>query len=109
MVKSAHESIMYFFDHNKDGVIGFDEFVLITIALAVPEKDVEVVFDVMDLDNNGVLDEDEFMQVVSTPNNSRSGLGSQPSCVCWSLTSLALSPGSFWPGLCSGVAAEHVW
>lgn len=33
------------------------------IALSVPEKDVEVVFDVMDLDNNGVLDADEFMQV----------------------------------------------
>jgi hypothetical protein len=37
--------------------------VLIVIALSVPEKDTEVVFDVMDLDNNGVLDEDEFMQV----------------------------------------------
>jgi hypothetical protein len=62
-VKTAHDAIISFFDHNKDGVIGFDEFVLIVIALSVPEKDVEVVFDVIDLDNNGVLDADEFMQV----------------------------------------------
>jgi hypothetical protein len=62
-VQNATDAIISFFDHNKDGVIGFDEFVLIVIALSVPEKDVEVVFDVMDLDNNGVLDEGEFMQV----------------------------------------------
>jgi hypothetical protein len=62
-VQNATDAIISFFDHNQDGVIGFDEFVLIVIALSVPEKDVEVVFDVMDLDNNGVLDEGEFMQV----------------------------------------------
>lgn len=64
MAKAA-DAIISFFDHNRDGVISFDEFVLIVIALSVPEKDVEVVFDVMDLDNNGVLDESEFMQVGS--------------------------------------------
>jgi hypothetical protein len=63
LIKTATDDIISFFDHNKDGSIGFDEFVLIVIALSVPEKDTEVVFDVMDLDNNGVLDEDEFMQV----------------------------------------------
>jgi hypothetical protein len=63
LIKTATDDIISFFDHNKDGAIGFDEFVLIVIALSVPEKDTEVVFDVMDLDNNGVLDEDEFMQV----------------------------------------------
>lgn len=61
--RSAHDAIISFFDRNKDGVIGFDEFVLIVIAMTVPEKDVEVVFDVMDLDNNGVLDSGEFLQV----------------------------------------------
>lgn len=62
-VRSAHDAIISFFDRNKDGMIGFDEFVLIVIAMTVPEKDVEVVFDVMDLDNNGVLDAGEFLQV----------------------------------------------
>lgn len=63
VAQTAHDAIISFFDHNKDGVIGFDEFVLIVIAMSVPEKDVDVVFDVIDLDNNGVLDADEFMQV----------------------------------------------
>lgn len=52
-------------------MIGFDEFVLVVIALSVPEKDVEVVFDVMDLDNNGVLDEAEFMQVIGNNRETR--------------------------------------
>lgn len=62
-VSSAHKHILHFFDYNQDGTISFNEFVLIVIALSVPEKDVDIVFDIIDLDNNGVLSEEEFQQV----------------------------------------------
>jgi hypothetical protein len=74
-VQRAQDTIISFFDHNKDGVIGFDEFVLIVIALAVPEKDVEVVFDVMDLDGNGIIEEDEFLQVGGESGGGGGGAG----------------------------------
>lgn len=32
------------------------------LVLSVPEKDVDAVFDVIDVDNNGVIDEQEFQQ-----------------------------------------------
>eukprot|EP00775_Hariotina_reticulata_P011679 gene11679-11822_t len=60
----ARKQLLHFFDHNQDGTISFNEFVLIVITLSVPEKDVEIVFDVMDLDNNGVIDPQEFQQVL---------------------------------------------
>eukprot|EP00878_Enallax_costatus_P024166 GHUV01025765.1.p1 GENE.GHUV01025765.1~~GHUV01025765.1.p1 ORF type:complete len:470 (+),score=125.94 GHUV01025765.1:256-1665(+) len=63
-VKSAAKHLLHFFDHNDDGTISFQEFVLIVIALAVPEKDVDIVFDIIDLDNNGVLTEEEFKQAL---------------------------------------------
>jgi hypothetical protein len=45
----ARKRLLHFFDHDEDGTISFNEFVLIVITLSVPEKDVEIVFDVMDL------------------------------------------------------------
>eukprot|EP00879_Flechtneria_rotunda_P032318 GHRR01035501.1.p1 GENE.GHRR01035501.1~~GHRR01035501.1.p1 ORF type:complete len:115 (+),score=24.09 GHRR01035501.1:84-428(+) len=59
----ATDQLLTFFDHDKDGSISFNEFLLIVVCLSVPEKDVEVVFDVMDLDDNGLIDKDEFLKV----------------------------------------------
>jgi Ca2+-binding EF-hand superfamily protein len=50
-------------DHDNDGTISFAEFVLLVVCMAVPEKDVEAVFRVIDTDNNGVVDDKEFSQV----------------------------------------------
>eukprot|EP00882_Tetradesmus_deserticola_P020479 GHRQ01022126.1.p1 GENE.GHRQ01022126.1~~GHRQ01022126.1.p1 ORF type:complete len:497 (+),score=187.27 GHRQ01022126.1:565-2055(+) len=61
----AQQELLHLFDNDQDGRIDFNEFVLIVICLSVPEKDIEVVFDVMDLDNNGVIDEQEFRQVLA--------------------------------------------
>eukprot|EP00879_Flechtneria_rotunda_P019290 GHRR01020259.1.p1 GENE.GHRR01020259.1~~GHRR01020259.1.p1 ORF type:complete len:441 (+),score=133.17 GHRR01020259.1:639-1961(+) len=60
----ATDQLLTFFDHDKDGSISFNEFLLIVVCLSVPEKDVEVVFDVMDLDDNGLIDKDEFLKVL---------------------------------------------
>lgn len=67
---AAQQQLLHFFDHDRSGTLDFNEFVLIVICLSVPDKDIEVVFDVMDLDNNGVIDEGEFKQV-------RQGAGKQ--------------------------------
>ncbi|WIA10401.1 hypothetical protein OEZ85_010593 [Tetradesmus obliquus] len=61
----AQQQLLHFFDRDQSGTLDFNEFVLIVICLSVPEKDIEVVFDVMDLDNNGVIDEEEFKQVLA--------------------------------------------
>ncbi|KAF6258901.1 hypothetical protein COO60DRAFT_1066567 [Scenedesmus sp. NREL 46B-D3] len=61
---TAQQQLLHFFDRDQNGTIDFNEFVLIVICLSVPDKDIEVVFDVMDLDNNGVIDEEEFRQVL---------------------------------------------
>eukprot|EP00882_Tetradesmus_deserticola_P023576 GHRQ01025669.1.p1 GENE.GHRQ01025669.1~~GHRQ01025669.1.p1 ORF type:complete len:222 (+),score=90.52 GHRQ01025669.1:66-668(+) len=45
----AQQELLHLFDNDQDGRIDFNEFVLIVICLSVPEKDIEVVFDVMDL------------------------------------------------------------
>jgi Ca2+-binding EF-hand superfamily protein len=102
-IKTAHDAIISFFDHNKDGVIGFDEFVLIVIALSVPEKDVEVVFDVIDLDNNGVLDANEFMQV-RTYMCGFQGIASTTCAAARWLTSGAGECGLPACGLCAALA-----
>jgi hypothetical protein len=46
---AAQQQLLHFFDRDQSGTIDFNEFVLIVICLSVPEKDIEVVFDVMDL------------------------------------------------------------
>jgi Ca2+-binding EF-hand superfamily protein len=46
---AAQQQLLHFFDRDGSGTIDFNEFVLIVICLSVPEKDIEVVFDVMDL------------------------------------------------------------
>ena len=79
-VESATKHLLQFFDHNKDGTVSFQEFVLIVIALAVPEKDVDIVFDIIDLDNNGVLTEEEFNQVLGYVTSRK-----QHHLCCWLL------------------------
>jgi Ca2+-binding EF-hand superfamily protein len=46
---AAQQQLLHFFDRDQSGTLDFNEFVLIVICLSVPEKDIEVVFDVMDL------------------------------------------------------------
>jgi Ca2+-binding EF-hand superfamily protein len=50
--RAAQQQLLHFFDRDGSGTIDFHEFVLIVICLSVPEKDIEVVFDVMDLVRN---------------------------------------------------------
>ncbi|KAF8069396.1 hypothetical protein HT031_001511 [Scenedesmus sp. PABB004] len=75
----ARSQLLHFFDHNQDGTIDFNEFVLIVICLAVPERDVGAVFDFIDLDNNGVLDEAEFAQERQRRGAAAAGSGGRGS------------------------------
>jgi hypothetical protein len=44
-------------------LISFPEYVVTVLLLSIPEDEVHAVFDLMDMDGNGTLDAQEFLQV----------------------------------------------
>ena len=63
-VTKAQMAFFKQFDVDGDGLMSFSEFLLVLTLLSIHEHDVQIIFDVVDLDNNGVIDKDEFKQVV---------------------------------------------
>ncbi|KXZ48149.1 hypothetical protein GPECTOR_30g245 [Gonium pectorale] len=52
------------FDVDGDGLISYPEFLLVLTLLSIHERDVKIIFDVVDLDSNGYIDVEEFKGVM---------------------------------------------
>eukprot|EP00210_Caulerpa_lentillifera_P000711 g688.t1 len=52
--------LLQLFDLDGDNLISFHEYLIVLIFLSIPLRDIEVIFDVVDLDDNGVIDRKEF-------------------------------------------------
>lgn len=62
----CEETVKFFqlFDLDGDNLISFHEYLMVLILLSIPLRDIEVIFDVVDLDDNGVIDRDEFQRLM---------------------------------------------
>lgn len=54
-------------------LISFPEYVVTVLLLSIPEDEVHAVFDLMDMDGNGTLDAQEFLQVGRQKQSKRRG------------------------------------
>lgn len=70
-LQKATETIFRHFDMDGDGVLSFWEYSLVLTLLSIPEPDVEVIFNVVDLDDSGSIDASEFHEVVNSLQKGR--------------------------------------
>ncbi|KAG1657849.1 hypothetical protein FOA52_002028 [Chlamydomonas sp. UWO 241] len=52
------------FDIDGDGVLAFNEFLLVLTLISIPKMDVHIIFDIMDADSSGYVDAREFDVIV---------------------------------------------
>lgn len=52
------------FDLDGDNLISYHEYLMVLIFLSIPIKDIPLVFDIVDLDDNGVIDREEFEKIM---------------------------------------------
>ena len=62
--QDTERSIFNKIDTDGDGLISFSEYVVVVLLLSIPEGEIHTVFDIMDLDDNGTLQLEEFLQVM---------------------------------------------
>lgn len=51
--EKEHMTFFHVFDMDGDNLISFDEFLMVLTLLSIPLKHIEIVFDAVDLNNNG--------------------------------------------------------
>uniref|UniRef100_A0A7S2QT81 EF-hand domain-containing protein n=1 Tax=Chlamydomonas chlamydogama TaxID=225041 RepID=A0A7S2QT81_9CHLO len=73
-VPGSKRSTSFFqqFDVDGDGLISYLEYLLVLTLLSIPENDVKTIFNVVDLDSNGVLDAEEFAAIIKLLQNMAS-------------------------------------
>lgn len=73
VMNEPRDSVFRVLDDDGDGLISFPEFRLVVLLLSIPDADVKVVFSVLDLDDSGAIDADEF-DVILTELERRAGI-----------------------------------
>ncbi|GMH33883.1 hypothetical protein BSKO_01717 [Bryopsis sp. KO-2023] len=56
--------LMAFIDMDGDNNISYAEYMLVMTLMSIPLQDAELIFDIVDVDDNGVVDYDEFMTII---------------------------------------------
>lgn len=59
------EELFSLFDTDGDSRISYPEFILFMTLMTIPLEDVQLVFDIVDVDDNGVVDYHEFMAIIN--------------------------------------------
>jgi calcium uptake protein 1, mitochondrial len=70
-------NILSVIDMNGDGLISFNEFILLTALLSIPSKYASIAFRLFDADGSGSLDRSEFMQFLKLIQQSNPLAASQ--------------------------------
>lgn len=52
------------FDVDGDGRMSYTEFLLVLTLMSISENDVKTIFDVVDIDNSGYIDSEEFKSII---------------------------------------------
>ncbi|CAM6083928.1 unnamed protein product [Calypogeia fissa] len=74
----APSAFFMLFDINNDGFISFPEYIFFQTLLSIPEKEFRAAFKMFDLDGNGLIDRDEFKEVMRRfRERTRQGLAHQ--------------------------------
>jgi hypothetical protein len=74
----APSEFFMLFDTNGDGLISFAEYIFFQTLLSIPEKEFRAAFKMFDLDDNGLIDRDEFKEVMRRMRErTRQGLAQQ--------------------------------
>eukprot|EP00803_Ostreobium_quekettii_P003720 evm.model.scf_2936EXC.3 EVM.evm.TU.scf_2936EXC.3 scf_2936EXC:14320-17082(-) len=64
-----HTDFFALFDFSGDNLISFTEYLLMLTLVSIPLRDVELVFDIVDADNSGDVDHNEFNKIVDQMQN----------------------------------------
>ncbi|KAI9224181.1 hypothetical protein BC828DRAFT_402484 [Blastocladiella britannica] len=69
----THSAVQFFklADTDGDGLIDFQEYMIFTALLLIPEHEVDVAFRALDVDGNGVLSRAEFAALIDAASEAR--------------------------------------
>lgn len=64
-MQAEQDDFFKMFDTNGDGLISFSEYLLLLTFLSIPISDVKIAFEMIDDNESGDIDRDEFMALTN--------------------------------------------